>query len=408
MSEAPEFDEKATGSNTRWFVLFGVWLIYFAFGVSIASMAPLISPIGAELGADNAVMGAILGAWPLIYIAAAIPCGILLDKFGARTMLLAAALIMAASLGARSLAETPLQMFLAVALFGVGGPLISVGAPKTITGLFEGQARATAMGIYVTGPYLGGIIAMALTNSVAMPLVGFEWRNVMLLYAGFMLACGALWLVISGYAAGKNTLGASGDAKKFNFAAFRDILHLPDVRLILAMSIGIFFINHALNNWLPELLLHRGFNPVQAGYWAAIPSLMGVLGVLVIPRLATPSRRLLVMGLLFSASLIASVLLQSSNGALLLAGLVLQGLARGSMMTVAILILMETPSVPPERLGLAGGLFFTTAEIGGVLGPLSFGILSELSSGFLLPLMCVSVVCLCLLLCLQRLASLHR
>lgn len=407
LSEAPQIDEQATGFAARWLVLFGVWLIYFAFGVSIASMAPLISPIGADLGADNAIMGAILGAWPLVYIAAAIPCGILLDKFGARTMLLCAALIMAASLGARSIAETPLQMFLAVALFGVGGPLISVGAPKTITGLFEGQARATAMGIYVTGPYLGGIIAMALTNSVAMPLVGFDWRSVMLLYAGFMLACGVVWLMISGYAARQDALGSSGDAKKFDLAAFRDILRLPDVQLILLMSIGIFFINHALNNWLPELLRDRGFSAVAAGYWAAIPSMMGVLGVLVIPRLATPERRLLVMGALFLASLTASLLLQTNNGALLLTGLVLQGLARGSMMTVAILILMETPNVPPERLGLAGGLFFTTAEIGGVLGPLSFGILSELGSGFLLPLASVSLVCLCLLVCLQRLKTLH-
>ncbi len=407
MSEAPEFKDRTTGSNIRWFVLFGVWLIYFAFGVAIASMAPLVTPIGQDLGADNAMMGAILGAWPLLYIAAAVPCGLLLDKFGARTMLLCAALIMAASLGARSIAETPLQMFLAVALFGIGGPLISVGAPKTITGLFEGQARASAMGIYVTGPYLGGIIAMALTNSVAMPLVDFEWRSVMLLYAGFMLGCGAIWMVISGYASRQDALGASGDAKKFNLTAFTDILHLPDVRLILAMSIGIFFINHALNNWLPELLQDRGFSPVEAGYWAAIPSLMGVLGVLVIPRLATPHRRLLVMGLLFIASLIASLLLQSSNGALLLTGLVLQGLARGSMMTVAILILMETPSVPPERLGLAGGLFFTTAEIGGVLGPFSFGLLSELGAGFFLPLVCISLVCVCLLLCVHRLQKFY-
>lgn len=400
-------EDGAIGRHTRWLVLFGVWLIYFAFGVAIASMAPLVTPIGTELGADNAMMGAILGAWPLVYIAAAIPCGILLDRFGARTMLLCATLVMAASLGARSVAETPVQMFLAVALFGFGGPLISVGAPKTITSLFQGKARASAMGVYVTGPYLGGIIAMALTNSVAMPLVGFDWRAVMLLYAGFMLACGLVWLVISGFASRDRNLFAASKSDKFNLAAFRSILHVPEVRLIMAMSIGIFFINHGLNNWLPELLRNRGFTPVEAGYWAAIPSLMGVLGVLVIPRLATPDRRLRVMGLLFLASLAASVLLQFNNGSLLLTGLLLQGLARGSMMTVAILLLMETPSVPPERLGLAGGLFFTSAEIGGVLGPLSFGVLSELSSGFLLPLVCVSVVCVCLLLCLQRLQKYH-
>ena len=188
-------------TSTRWLVLLGVWLIYFAFGICVASMAPLVGPIARELGVGNGVMGAILGAWPLLYVASAIPGGILLDRFGARRMLFCAALIMAASLGARSLAETPVQMFLAVALFGIGGPLISVGAPKTITGLFTGKARASAMGIYVTGPYLGGILAMALTNSVAMPLVDNAWRSVLQLYGAFMLTCGAIWLVISHRAA---------------------------------------------------------------------------------------------------------------------------------------------------------------------------------------------------------------
>ena len=49
----------------RWFILFGVWLIYFSFGVAIASMAPMVAPISADLGAGNTLMGGILGAWPL-------------------------------------------------------------------------------------------------------------------------------------------------------------------------------------------------------------------------------------------------------------------------------------------------------------------------------------------------------
>ena len=54
----------------RWAVLFGVWLVYFSFGLAIASMAPLVSEITGDLGISNAAMGAILGAWQLTYIAA--------------------------------------------------------------------------------------------------------------------------------------------------------------------------------------------------------------------------------------------------------------------------------------------------------------------------------------------------
>lgn len=389
----------------RWTILAGVWLIYFCFGVTIATMAPLITPIGTELNIGNTTMGAILGAWPLTYIFAAIPCGILLDRYGARPMLFVAALIMAGSLVARSYADTPIQMLLAVAFFGLGGPLISVGAPKIIANLFDGKARATAMGVYVTGPYLGGLVALSMTNSVVMPLANGDWRGVMLIYAAMVAVSGLVWLTLSGVRTNSIDSDAAGQ-KKFSLPAFSQLLRLPEVRLLLVLSIGIFFINHALNNWLPEILLSRGLTPVAAGYWSSIPAIVGIIGALIVPRLATPEHRLKVLGALFLATLAASLLLQTAPGAPMFVGLVIQGLARGSMMTVAILILMEMPSVPKERLGLAGGLFFTTAEIGGVLGPLSFGALSDLGAGFVIPLASLTVISVILLLVLLRLHSL--
>ncbi len=390
----------AAAGAAPWLILFGVWLIYFCFGLMLASMGPLITPIGSELGISNSMMGLILGAWPLVYIFAAVPCGMLLDRLGARRMLFAASLLMAASGLARGLAETPVQMLLAVGLFGIGGPMISVGAPKVIAGLFEGTRRATAMGIYVTGPYLGSLLSLALTNSVAMPLVGGDWRGVMVLYAAIVASSGVIWLGVTALRGTK--LGSDG-GKKFNLSAFSEILRVPSVRIILAMSVGIFFFNHALNNWMPEILLSRGMDAVSAGYWASIPAAMGIVGALVIPRFATPRYRLLVMGALFSAALASSFLLHLQPGVLLGTGLVLQGLARGAMMTVAILLLMETRGVPPESLGLAGGLFFTAAEIGGVLGPVTFGILSDASGGFGWPIVSVTFVCLALLLLLAAL-----
>lgn len=395
-------------ASIRWLVLFGVWLVYFCFGLTIASMAPLISPISAELGIGNGVMGLILGAWPLTYILAAIPCGILLDRLGARRMLLLASLVMAASGLARSYSETPFQLLLAVALFGIGGPMISVGAPKIIARLFQGKTRATAMGIYVTGPYLGGILSLSLTNSIVMPMVGDDWRRAILVYAFLVALSGAIWFAIASLPAARRHSGEQETGKKFNLSAFVEIVRIPEVMLILAMSIGIFFINHGLNNWLPEILLAHGFSAVDAGFWAAIPSSVGIIAALVIPRLAVPERRLKVMAVLFVFSMTASLLLQVSAGPLLMTGLILQGMARGAMMTVAILLLMETPGIPGERLGLAGGLFFTFAEIGGVMGPITFGVLSDLSGGFALPLAALTVVCAILLILLGALRQLEQ
>ena len=60
-------------------------------------------------------------------------------------------------------------------------------------------------------------------------------------------------------------------------------------------------------------------------------------------------------------------------------------------MTVAIMLLMETSGVPEKRLGLAGGLFFTSAEIGGVLGPVAFCTLAYWTGSFVVPLFVVTL-----------------
>ena len=101
------------------------------------------------------------------------------------------------------------------------------------------------------------------------------------------------------------------------------------------MSVGVFFFNHGLNNWLPELLRSGGMTLLQAGYWAAIPTLIGLMGSLLIPRLATPGRRFQILIILSLVAAGASILLHFQSEPLLFTGLLLQGLARSSLMTVS-------------------------------------------------------------------------
>ena len=72
----------------RWAVLAGVWLIYSTFGMVAASLAPLVPPIIRDLEIGHTMMGAIFGAWQLVFIFAAIPCGSLLDRIGVERGLL--------------------------------------------------------------------------------------------------------------------------------------------------------------------------------------------------------------------------------------------------------------------------------------------------------------------------------
>jgi cyanate permease len=78
----------------------------------------------------------------------------------------------------------------------------------------------------------------------------------------------------------------------------------------------------------------------------------------------------------------ASLLLQFVSGPLLTLGLIMQGIVRSGLTTVLILTLVELPSIGEARTGIASGLFFSAAEIGGVLGPLGLGVLYDLTGNF--------------------------
>jgi cyanate permease len=380
-------------------MLAGLWLLYRCFGLTVAAMAPLVNTITGELGISLAVMGSILGAWPLVYLAAAIPSGALLDRFGLRRSLAAAALLIALSGLLRATAFDALSLFVAVAVFGLGGPLISIGAPKLISLWFNEKDRGTAMGIYLTGPSLGGIAALALTNSVLMPLTGNSWRYTLLIYAAVTLLAGVIWLVLSAHPASRSAEDEGAETgKKFNWQVYPQLLQLNVVRIVLIMCVGIFMFNHGLNNWLPEILRRGGMSAVQAGYWAAIPTAVGIAGSLIIPRLAIPSRRLAMLTGLFICAALAALLIATTGGTVLGFALFLQGVARSSMMSLSMLILMESKDIGHRNMGAAGGLFFTAGEVGGVLGPLTLGVLADSTGSFSASLLMLCVLCLLLAL----------
>ena len=387
-------------------MLGGVWLIYLGFGLLSVAMAPLVDPISRDLGLSYTTMGAILGAWPLVYIVAAAPCGAFVDRVGLKWSLFLAVLVIAASGGLRAVAFDAATLFVAVGLFGIGGPLISIGAPKAIAQWFQGAERGLAMGVYITGPALGNMLALALTNSVLMPLTGGNWRQVLLIYSGFILATGLAWFLLGSHPINRvvERAGRHRETVAGQMAVFARLLRLPSIQVILTISIGAFFFHHALSNWLPEILRTGGMTPDVAGIWSAVPTAIGIVGALLIPRLATPPRRFAILfGLSLCAGAGALMLLVAGTPALVVA-MILQGIGRGSLIAVLILVLMETRGVDARHTGAAVGLFFSAAEIGGVLGPLAIGAASDLTGGFDAGLWLLGAVSAAVigLLCLHR------
>jgi hypothetical protein len=45
---------KIEGNTYRWAILFGVWLIYFSFGLTVAALAPLVPMVCRDLNISYA------------------------------------------------------------------------------------------------------------------------------------------------------------------------------------------------------------------------------------------------------------------------------------------------------------------------------------------------------------------
>lgn len=180
-------------SSYRWIILILLALLYASFGLVTRSVAPLVTPILKDLQISYSEMGLILGSWQLTFIGGSVVAGLLIDRWGVRKSLLVGVLIVALSAGLRSLPKDFTGMLLAVTLFGVGAPMISIGCPKTISLWFKGKSRSRAVGIYLCGSFAGQLFSLTLTNSLMMPLLEHSWRLTFFCYGLICIGIAALW-----------------------------------------------------------------------------------------------------------------------------------------------------------------------------------------------------------------------
>jgi MFS transporter, CP family, cyanate transporter len=381
----------------RWIILFLLWLLYIAFGLVSRAITPLITPILNDLRISYSQMGFILGSWQLTYILVALVAGTILDRWGVRKSIFAGALFIGLSASIRYFAAGFFTMLIAIVLFGIGGPMISIGGPKTISEWFSGRSRGIAVGIYTTGPWIGGLMALALTNSLVMPLVGGSWRLTFVCYGMLTFGIALLWFFLAARTTPKSSADGTGIIK-----VFRELVAVRNVQILLIMALFAFAINHGFSNWLPKIFEENGMSASQAGYAAAIPVATGIPAILFIPSLILPRFRDRIIAIFALMTAISLLLIMKTSGTPLYMALMVLGFVSSPFMPLMILVLMESPGVKAEHMGAAGGMFFCVAEIGGFSGPSVMGILVDITGTFMagtifLAILCIAIAAMTLL-----------
>jgi cyanate permease len=380
--EEPAIDIGVTSPDQpryRWVMLLLVSLLYFAFGLVSRSMAPLVTPILKDLNISNSEMGLILGSWPLSYLAVAAISGSLIGRWGIRKSLFMGIIIIGLSETLRYFADGFTTMFFCVALFGLGGPMISIGCPTTIAAWFRGKERATAVGFYTASNVTGRLIALSITNSVLMPLTAYSWRLTFASFGLLVFAIAFMWWLFA------RDVTDGGPAKDLGVArVLFNLIAMRNVRIILIVGFLSMAATHGLNDWLPRIMETGGLPPAVAGFAASIPDLVGLPFALIGPRLVPPQLRGRMVATMSVVGAVALFMVATTSGIFFLIGLILLGTINWAAAPLLMLVLMDMPEVGSRYMGSVGGLYFCVSEIGGFAGPFMMGALVDVTGSFLI------------------------
>ena len=392
--DRPEERAASPGSAYALAVLFAINLLNF-FDRQLLGV--LGEPIRKEWGLSDTALGGASTAFVLLYAFAGVPLGRLADRV-ARTRILAAGVFAWSALtAATGLVRSYAELFVCRLGVGVGEASCAPAASSLIGDLYPAERRSRAMSIFMLGLPLGLALSFALGGLLARSL---GWRTAFYLAALPGIACAVAVLFVRDPPRGAAEAYAVGSRRRTG-SPYRLILTTPTLLWIIASGALHNFAMYSFSSFLaPFLMRYHGLDIRQAGFVGMLISLAGIAGLLVGGVVADargrrkPEGRLRfgALAVALAAPLMWFGLQQSPGHARAFA--VLAGLGCASMYvyySVAYAAIHDV--VEPALRGTAMALyFFAMYLLGGALGPLATGLVSDyfaretaLSSGVATP-----------------------
>src|SRR3984885_14493173 len=154
---------------------------------SVAAVAPLL---GSELGASLADIGVLIGLYFAPGVVLALPGGAIGKRFGDKTTVLGALLLMLAGSIVMAFASSWSIQIAGRLVSGAGGVILSVQMTKMLTDWFAGKEIATAMAIFVNSWPAGVAVSL-----LVLPSIGTAWGvSAVHLGVAVLIGCGFILL----------------------------------------------------------------------------------------------------------------------------------------------------------------------------------------------------------------------
>ena len=406
---------ERAGQQARTRVRYGILALLF-FGVVInyldrSNLALALPVMGVDLHLSTVEKGLVLSAFGWSYVLMQIPGGLIIDRFGPR-------LTFAVSLGTWSIV-TMLQSLArsAAVLIGLRVVLGITEAPafplnsRVVGTWFPSRERGFAIGVYTAGEF-GGLAI--LTPVLAYILTNWGWPFMFAICGAIGVLYAVLWYLtyrdprqsrrvneaeINYIREGGGLAETVAASRRFSWA---DVIELLSHRQLWGIYIGQFAVGVTLwffLTWFPSYLVTaRHLSILHAGFYASIPYISAMLGVLfggafsdgLIRRGASVSvarKTPVILGLLGASTIMLANFASDINVviAIMAVAFFCQGMSNMSWTLV-------TEMAPKELQGLTGGVFNFFANVPSIVTPLVIGFILAATNSFNGALIFITVV----------------
>jgi ACS family glucarate transporter-like MFS transporter len=366
--------------------------------VCISVTAPAILR---DLRLTTIQMGFVFSSFTAAYALFEIPTGWWADRIGSRRVLTRIVTWWSVFTGLTALAWNFPSLIALRALFGAGEAGAWPTVARALSRWFPAQERGTAQGIFFMGAHLGGGLTPLLVAAIAH---GLGWRSTFPLLSVFGFVWAAFWFrwfrdeprdhasvtaeELAWIEAGRRSMPAESAQRSI----FRMALRTPGIWFLCLMYFTQTYGFNLYVTWLPTYLQHeKQLHGVTLGFLAGLPLLLSVpadlFGGLLTDRL---SRK---FGLRLGRCLVGF-------GSLAAAGLFLFCGALAPGVIAAVLIALAAASsnfllgaswgacadIAGDHAATVSAAMNTSGQIGGVLSPIAFALLTRTSASWAAPL----------------------
>ncbi len=336
----------------------GAGLYFLANVQRVAIPGSLFNTLQSEFAVSASSITGLGAAFMYVYAASQLVVGPLVERLGARRVILAGAFLFCAGALLLPLAHSLPVLYLSRALAGLGASALYLSLVAETRRAFGERRFPLALSAVIFTGYAGGIAAGAPFVIGAQAL---GWRALLLMLGAAGCLCWLLFAVLCGLNRADAQPGRAD--VRFGLRPVLDLLRVPNNRAIClcaGLHFGLYYVLQTVlgKKYLEDFL---GFSPTKAGWVLSLMAILAALSGFVpvtLRRLTGGRIRLFIIGAGCMSAFVC-------GGLALMTGLGMRSPAVGGMLCLLavtaslspILIPLLYGTNAPERAGLAVGVF---------------------------------------------------